>query len=86
MNKDTATPCVRVKPPAPHYSRWTKYNITYAPEAIYFHDLIWDRSKSAIDLFLTDTDGNIIHPELVEVVKKPAGVPPDKYGAAIVVA
>lgn len=101
MNRETAKPCIKTPMPGPNSRRWTEYHMTHAPTAIYFHDLVWDRSKPAIGPFLTDPDGNVIldfsshgaafplgynHPELIEVAKKAASVIPEKYGSEIVAA
>ena len=75
--------------------------MAHTPESIYFHDMVWDRSKPAIGPFCTDPDGNVIldfsshgaafplgynNPELIEVATKAARVDPDRYGAEIVAA
>ena len=32
----------------------------YTLEAIYFQDLVWDRSKEAVDPFLSDPNDNVV--------------------------
>lgn len=101
MNRDTVTPSIKIPPPGPRSRKWTEYHMAYSPEGIYFHDLVWDRSKPAIGPFCTDPDGNVIldfsshgaafplgynNPELIEVATRAAGVNPDRYGAEIIAA
>lgn len=101
MNRDTVTPLIKTPLPGPKSKRWSEYHMSHAPEGIYFHDLVWDRSKPAIGPFLTDPDGNIVldfsshgaafplgynHPELIEAARRAAEVAPDKYGSEIVAA
>jgi len=99
MNRDTITPSIKTAPPGPKSRIWTEYHMTYSPESIYFHDLVWDRSKPAIGPFCTDPDENVIldfcshgaafplgynNPELIETAMKAARIDPDRYGAEIV--
>ena len=101
MNRDTITPSIKVSPPGPKSRRWTEYHMAHSPESIYFHNLVWDRSKPAIGPFCTDPDGNVIldfsshgaafplgynNPELIEIAMKTARINPDRYGAEIVAA
>lgn len=101
MNRETTKPYIKTPMPGPNSRRWTEFHMTHAPTAIYFHDLVWDRSKPAIGPFLTDPDGNVIldfsshgaafplgynHPELIEVAQKAVSVTPVKYGSEIVAA
>jgi hypothetical protein len=68
-------------------------------EGIYFHGLVWDRSKPAGGPFCNDPDGNLIldlsshgaafplgynHPELIETAMRAAAVNPGRYGAEII--
>ena len=68
-------------------------------EGIYFHGLVWDRSKPAGGPFCTDPDGNLIldlsshgaafplgynNSELIETATRAAAVNPGRYGAEIV--
>lgn len=99
MNRDTVEPMVKVTPPGPNSRRWTEFHMRHTPEAIYFHDLVWDRSKEAIGPFLSDPDGNVFmdfsshgaafplgynNPKLIEVAQKASQVSPDKWGTEIV--
>jgi len=99
MNRDTATPHIKVTPPGPISRRWTEFHMAHAPEAIYFHDLVWDRSQPAIGPFMTDPDGNVFmdfcshgaafplgynNPELIEAAQKAARIAPSKGGAEVV--
>lgn len=98
MKRDTVTPSIKVTPPGPRSQRWTDYNMAHAPEAIYYHPFVWDRSAPAIGPFCTDPDGNVIldfsshgaafplgynHPELVDVAQKAASVMPDRHGSEV---
>jgi len=99
MKRETATPLIKTPPPGPKSKRWTDYHMANCAEGIYFHGLVWDRSKPAVGPFCTDPDGNVIldfsshgaafplgynHPELIEVATKAAGVNPGHYGTEIV--
>lgn len=101
MNRDITTPHIKTPPPGPVSKRWTEYHMRNAPEGIYFHDVVWDRSKPAIGPFLTDPDGNVIldfsshgaafplgynNPELIEAAQRAAEIAPAKSGAEIVLA
>ena len=99
LNRDTAVPTIKTPPPGPISQRWTKYHMANCAEGIYFHGLVWDRSKPAGGPFCTDPDGNLIldlsshgaafplgynHPELIETATRAAAVNPGRYGAEIV--
>lgn len=99
MNRDTVEPNVKITPPGPNSRLWTDFHMRHAPEAIYFHDLVWDRSKDAVGPFFTDPDGNIFmdfcshgaafplgynNSELIEAAQNAARIAPDKGGAEIV--
>ncbi len=99
MNRNTATPVIKTPPPGPISQRWTKYHMANCAEGIYFHGLVWDRSKPAIGPFCTDPDGNVIldlsshgaafplgynNKELIETATRAASVNPGRYGAEIV--
>jgi 4-aminobutyrate aminotransferase len=94
MNRDKATPRIRVIPPGPNARKWASFHKAHASHASYFYDFVWDRSKPAIGPFCTDVDGNIIldfvshvassplgynRPELVEVSRRLAKIDPDRY-------
>lgn len=100
IDRKTVTPHIKSPPPGPNSILWTQFHMANAAEGIYFHDLVWDRSKPAIGPFLTDVDGNVIldfsshgaafplgynNPELIETAQKAAAVSPDKSGAEIVI-
>ena len=99
LNRDTAVPIIKTPPPGPISQRWTEYHMANCGEGIYFHGLVWDRSKPASGPFCTDPDGNLIldlsshgaafplgynHPELIETATRAAAVNPGRYGAEIV--
>jgi 4-aminobutyrate aminotransferase len=99
MNRNTATPVIKTPPPGPISQRWTQYHMANCAEGIYFHGLVWDRSKPAIGPFCTDPDGNVIldlsshgaafplgynNKELIETATRAASVNPGRYGAEIV--
>lgn len=60
MKGETATPFIKTPPPGPNSRRWTEYHMANCAQGIYFHGLVWDRSKPAIGPFCTDPDGNVI--------------------------
>jgi len=99
MNRNTATPVIKTPPPGPISQRWTQYHMANCAEGIYFHGLVWDRSKPAIGPFCTDPDGNVIldlsshgaafplgynNKELIETATRAASTSPGRYGAEIV--
>ena len=99
MNREKLTPQIKTIPPGVKSRKWTEYHMKDAAEGIYFHDVVWDRSKPAAGPFFSDPDGNIIldfsshgaafplgynNQELIETAKKAAQVAPQKCGAEIV--
>ena len=99
MNRHTAAPIIKTPPPGPISQRWTQYHMANCAEGIYFHGLVWDRSKPAVGPFCMDPDGNVIldlsshgaafplgynNKELIETATRAAAVNPGRYGAEIV--
>jgi len=98
MNRETAAPSIKVTPPGPISQKWTDYNMAHAPESIYYHPFVWDKSAPAIGPFCTDPDGNVIldfsshgaafplgynNPELIDIAQKAASVMPDRQGIEV---
>lgn len=94
MERDKATPYIRVPPPGPNANKWAAFHKQYASHSTYFFDFVWDRSKPAIGPFCTDVDDNIFldfvshvatsalgynHPKLVEQSKILTRIDPDRY-------
>ena len=94
MDRDTATPQIRVTPPGPNAQKWAAFHQRFASHSTYFYDFVWDRSRPAIGPFCTDVDGNVIldfvshvassplgynHPSLVGLARNLASIDPDRY-------
>lgn len=94
MDREKATPHIKVTPPGPNARKWASFHQRYASHSTYFYDFVWDRSRPAIGPFCTDVDGNVIldfvshvassplgynHPELLEVSRILSTVDPDRY-------
>lgn len=94
MDRDKATPNIKVVPPGPNAKKWASFHQHHASHSTYFYDFVWDRSRPAIGPFCTDVDGNVIldfvshvassplgynHPELLETIKVLSSVDPDRY-------
>ncbi|MGQ9656004.1 MAG: aminotransferase class III-fold pyridoxal phosphate-dependent enzyme [Thermodesulfobacteriota bacterium] len=94
MDRETASPCIRVMPPGPNALKWAAFHQRHASHSTYFYDFVWDRSMPAIGPFCTDVDGNVIldfvshvassplgynHPALVQLSMSLARIDPDRY-------
>ncbi len=94
MDRETATPLIRVPPPGPNARKWASFHQRHASHSTYLYDFVWDRSRPATGPFCTDVDGNVIldmvshvassglgynHPELVGLAKRLAEIDPDRY-------
>ncbi|HWU36995.1 MAG TPA: aspartate aminotransferase family protein [Candidatus Acidoferrum sp.] len=94
MDRNTATPIIRVPPPGPRARKWLAYHRAAAARATYVEGFVWDRSAPAIGPFCTDPDGNVFldfashvatsplgynHPELLAVSNRLKSIDPDRY-------
>jgi 4-aminobutyrate aminotransferase len=94
MDRNTATPAIRVAPPGPRSQKWMAYHRAAAARATYMEGFVWDRAAPAVGPFCTDPDGNIFldfashvgtsvlgynHPELLAVSDRLKSIDPDRY-------
>jgi len=94
MNRNTATPAIRVPPPGPRSRKWMAYHRAAAARATYLEGFVWDRAAPAVGPFCTDPDGNVFldfashvgtsllgynHPELLAVSDRLKSIDPDRY-------
>ena len=94
MERNSATPAIRVAPPGPRSRKWIAYHRAAAARVTYVEGFVWDRAAPAIGPFCTDPDGNVFldfashvgtsllgynHPELLAVSERLKSIDPDRY-------